>query len=175
MVRTSLLRIAGRLLLICAHCNAASMRRLLMFRKTNVRNWTNRRHRRRVQLLLQNERAFTYATDAGRRIFRQPSIYGAFNSSRFNCRGELGALSRRRVGEPASIQLLLAFCIRILLYTLRRLLLLDDRSPCYRRRLVRGCAASIGKHRCVVRRVGTPFRSNPPATATPLFVDGYSA
>src|SRR5262249_1509406 len=150
--RTSSSRIAGPLLLTCARCSAASTRRLRMFRKIIARNWTSRRHRRRLQQLLQNERAFTYATDAGRRIFRQRSIYRAFNSPWLGCRCEPGALSCRRVGESASIQLLLAICVRVLLYALRRLLLLDDRSPRNRRRLVRGCAASIGKHRCVVSR-----------------------
>src|SRR5215472_10101865 len=100
-----------------------------MFRKIIARRWTNRLHRRRLRRLLQNERAFTYATDAGRRIFREQSIYRAFNSPWFDRRCEPGALSCRRVRESASIQLLLAVCFRVLLYALRRLLLLDDRSP----------------------------------------------
>jgi len=91
------------LLLTCAHCNAASTRPLPMFPKIIARKWTNRRHRRRLQRVLQNERAFTYATDAGRRIFREQSIYGAFNSSWFGCGCEPGALSYRRISESASI------------------------------------------------------------------------
>src|SRR6476661_2810901 len=175
MGRTSSSRIAGLLLLTCAHCNAASTRRLPMFPKIVARNWTNRPHRRRLQRVLQNERAFTYATDAGRRIFRQPSFYRAFNSPWRDCCCEPGALSCRRVCKSASIQLLLALRVRVLLYALRGLLLLDDRSPRDRRRLVRGCAASIGKHRCVVRGAGSSFYSNPAAAPPSLLVDGHSA
>src|SRR5262249_3826870 len=98
-----------------------------MFRKIVARKWTNRLHRRLQQRLLQNERAFTYATNAGRRIFREQSIYRAFNTPWFGCRCEPGALSYRRVRESASIQLLLAVCVRVLLYALRWLFLLDDR------------------------------------------------
>ena len=81
----------------------------------------------------------------------------------------------RRVPESPSIQLFLAVCVRVLLYALRGLLLLDDRSPRHRRRLVCGCAASIGKHRCVIRGAGTSFHSNPAAAPPPLLVDGHSA
>src|SRR6516162_7040396 len=169
---TSWSPIGGRLLLTCAPCNGASTQRSPMSPKIIGLNSTNRLHRLR---LLQNERAFTCGTDAGRRIFRQPSIYRAFNSPRRNCRCKPCALSRRRVRESASIQLLLTVCLRVLLYALRGLLLLDDRSPRHRRRLVRGCAASIGKHCCVVRRAGTPFHSNPAAPPPPLLVDGHSA
>src|SRR5262245_4110323 len=145
-----------------------------MVRKITARKGTNRRHRRRQRRLLQNERTFIYATDAGRRIFREQSIYRAFNSSRRDCRCEPGALSYRRVRESASIQFLLAFCIRVLLYALRRLLFLDDRSPRHRCRLVGGCAAPIGEHRCVVSCAGRSFYSNPPAAPSSLPVDGYS-
>src|SRR5262249_8351517 len=140
----------------------------------SARKWTNRRHRRRQQRLLQNERAFTYATDAGRRIFREQSIYWAFNSPWSGCRCEPGALSCRRVRESASIQLLVAVCFRVLLYPLRRLRLLDNRSPRHGCRLVRGRAAPIGEHRCVVRCAGSPFYSNPSAAPSSLSVDGYS-
>src|SRR5262249_14690066 len=171
--QTSSSRIAGGSLFTCARGNAARTRPLPMFRKIVGGKGTN--GHRRQRRLLQNERAFTYATDAGRRIFREQSIYRAFNSPRFGCRGEPGALSYRRVCESASIQLLLAVCFRVLLYALRRLFLLDDRSPRHRRRLVCGCAASIGKHRRVVRGAGSPFYSNPAAAPPSLPVDGDSA
>src|SRR5215831_17576994 len=175
MGRTSSSQIAGRLLLTCARCNAASTRPLPMFQKIIARKWTSRRHRRRLQRVLQNERAFTYTTDAGRRIFREQSIYRTFNSPWFGCRCEPGALSARRVRESASIQFLLAVCVRVLLYALRRLLFLDNRATRDGCRLVGGCAASIGKHRCVVSGAGSPFYSNPAAAPSSLRMDGHSA
>ena len=147
----------GRSLLTCAPCNGASMRRRPMSPKIVALNWTNRRHRRRLQRVSKmSDRSHTVPTPEGE----------YFESSRFTGLSTLlgviavvepGALRCRRVRESASIQLFLAVCVCIFLHALRRLFFLDDRASRHRRRVVGSCAASTGKHRGVARGDGDSF------------------
>src|SRR6266536_5408937 len=163
MGRTSLSLIAGTSLLTCVPCSAVNMRRLRMFRRTIAPNWTN------------NERAFTNRADARRRIFRKQPLYGPFVPPRIDCRGGAGAQRRRRIRESASVQLFMALCLCIFLYSLCRLLFLDDRLSCLRRRMVGGGAASVGKSCVIAGGSGAAFHANSPPSPSSLRMDGHSA
>src|SRR6266513_2667499 len=149
MVRTSLWLIAGRSLLTCVPYSAVKTRRLRMFPRTIAPSWKK------------NERAFTDRADAGRRIFRQQPFCGTFIPPRADCLCGAGALRRRRNRESASVQLFMALCFCIFLHSLRRLFFLDNRPPCYGRRVVSGGTTSVGKSRGAAGSVGASFRADP--------------
>src|SRR6266581_916865 len=163
MGRTSLWLIAGRSLLTCVPYSAVKTRRLRMFPRTIAPSWKK------------NERAFTDRADAGRRIFRQQPFCGTFIPPRTDCLCGAGALRRRRNRESASVQLFMALCFCIFLHPLRRLLFLDDRPSCHRRRVVGGGATSVRKSRGIAGGPRAAFRADSSPPPPSLFLDGHSS
>src|SRR3984893_78203 len=153
-----------------------------MFRKKIAPTWTSRprtnrqrpnpqqsRRRRR------NERTFTNRADAGRRIFREQPIRWAFFPARTCCSGRARAMRRRRTSESASVQLFLVVCVCVFLHALRRVLFLDNRPSCDRRRVERGRAPAIGKYCCVADGTCASVCADSSAPSPPVCVDGHSA
>src|SRR6266480_2864823 len=161
MGRTSSSPIAGRSLLTYAHYSEVKTLRLRMFPRTIAPNWRN------------HERAFTGHADAGGRVFRKQPFCGPLVPPWIDCLCGADALRCRRNRESASVQLFMALCLCIFLHTLRRLFFLDNRPPCYGRRMVSCCATSVGKSRGVAGSIGDSLRADPPPPSPPLLVDGY--
>src|SRR5947207_5370226 len=163
MGRTSSSRIAGQSLLTCAPYSATKTRRLPMFLRSIDPNSRK------------NERTFTSCADAGRRIFRKQPLYGPFVPSRVGCCRGTCSLRRGRIGESASIQLLMALCLCIFLHPLCGLLFLDNRPSCHRRGMVGSRAPSVGKSRGIVRGLGVAFCANSFPPPPSLCMDGHSS
>src|SRR6266487_1110940 len=161
MGRISLSLIAGRSLLTCTPYSAVRTRRLRMFPRTIAPNWRN------------HERAFTGPADAGGRIFRKQPFCGPLVPPWIDCLCGSDPLCRRCNRESASVQLFMALCFCIFLHSLRRLFFLDNRPPCYGRRMVSCGATSVGKSRGAAGSAGDSFRADSPPPSPPLRVDGY--
>src|SRR5439155_26979259 len=153
---------AGRSLLTCARCSAVRTRRLRMFHRSIALTWRK------------NERAFTDRASARRRIFREQPFHRCFVLPRIDCRGGAGAMRAWRTRESASAQLFMALCLCVFLYTVRRLLFLDNRPSCYRRRMVGRRATPVGKHCCITGGPGAIFCADSSPPPSSLLVDGHS-
>src|SRR6266480_754365 len=163
MGRTSSSPIAGRSLLTYAHYSEVKTLRLRMFPRTIAPNWRN------------HERAFTGRAGAGGRIFRKQPFCGPLVSPRIDCLCGSSALRRRGSHESASVQLFMALCFCIFLHPVRWLFFLDNRSSCYRRRVVGGGTTSVGEFGDIAGGPGDSFRANSSPSSPSLLLDGHSS
>src|SRR6266496_2959832 len=67
----------------------------------------------------------------------------------------------------------MALCFCIFLHPLCWLLFLDNRPPCYGRRVVGGGPTPVGESGGIAGSVGDSFRADSPPPSSPLRVDGY--
>src|SRR5207248_9300187 len=119
------------------------------------------------------ERTLTSRSEAGGRIFWTGPFCWPLVASWIDCLCGSHALRRRRNRESASVQLFMALCFRIFLHSLRRLFFLDNRPPCYGRRMVSCGATPVGESGGIAGSVGDSFCADSPPPSPSLLLDGY--